>query len=65
MLLLPRHTPVPAPNKQTQPNRWLLFQTPMTGKALTFLVLSMCGGFLYTYTKIREQQRQPVSTIPR
>lgn len=37
----------------------------MTGKALTFLALSMCGGFLYTYTKLREQQRQPASMIPR
>lgn len=46
-------------------DRWLLFQTPITGKGLTFLSLSMCGGFLYTYTKIREAQRQPQPTLPR
>lgn len=58
-------TPHAKPN-QTQTNpRWLLFQTPITGKALIFLSLSMCGGFLYTYTKLREQQRQPASTLPR
>lgn len=33
---------------------WLLFRTPITQKALIFLSLSMCGGFLYTYTKLRE-----------
>jgi len=43
---------------------WLLFQTPITGKALIFLSLSMCGGFLYTYTKLREAERAPPS-LPR
>lgn len=46
---------------------WFLFKTPITNKALVFLSLSMCGGFLYTYTKLRETEkaRQPGGNLPR
>jgi len=42
---------------------WFLFKTPITHKALVFLSMSMCGGFLYTYTKMREVDRPP--NLPR
>lgn len=42
---------------------WFLFKTPITNKALVFLSMSMCGGFLYTYTKLREVERPP--NLPR
>ncbi len=44
---------------------WFLFKTPITNKALVFLSMSMCGGFLYTYTKLREADRPPQSNLPR
>lgn len=54
-------------NQTTNDGRWLLFKTPITGKGLVFLSLSMCGGFLYTFTKIKEarQRQQPLSALPR
>ncbi|GAB5030030.1 gdp-mannose transporter [Nannochloropsis oceanica] len=42
---------------------WLMFKTPITHKALVFLSMSMCGGFLYTYTKLKEVDLRP--TLPR
>lgn len=38
---------------------WFMFKTPITSKALVFLSMSMCGGFLYTYTKLREAESLP------
>lgn len=36
--------------------RWFLFKTPMTKETVIFISMSMIGGFMYSYSKLKEAE---------
>jgi hypothetical protein len=36
--------------------RWALFKTPITRETVIFISLSMLGGFMYSYSKLKEAE---------
>lgn len=37
---------------------WLLFDSVITGETWFFIAVSMCGGFIYSYAKIKESKQK-------
>jgi GDP-mannose transporter len=44
---------------------WLLFKAPMTSNTITFICVSMVGGFMYTASKLQEAKQAQADKLPK